>query len=72
MNYFSIVNLPVNGIKDMITGIVYDYETGNEASRRAAEIAAKAAQDAVIVSLGIPANKDSDLVNLQLAYIALQ
>jgi hypothetical protein len=71
MRFFSRLSNPT-AVRDMITGVTYPYEVGDNDSRLAAEVAAKAAQDAVILSLGLPANKDSDLVNLQLAYAASQ
>lgn len=68
MNYFSIVNLPVNGVKDMITQIVYPYSGPSD--RLAAEVAAKAAQDTVKASLGLP--ESAGLAEWQAAYLASQ
>lgn len=70
MNYFTTVNLPVNGIKDMITGVVYPYENGNLASRQSAEASARAAQNSVKISLGLP--ESAGLAEWKAAYAASQ
>jgi hypothetical protein len=71
MNYLSITNIP-NGVKDLITGTIYPYNTGDDTGRRAAERSAVVAQNIVISNLGLPAKSDSDLINLKVAYAASQ
>jgi hypothetical protein len=69
MNYFARVSNPT-AIKDQITGLLYVYEVGNAASRRSAEVDAKAAQQTVKANLGLP--ETASLSEWKAAYIESQ
>lgn len=70
MNYISEVNLPTNGYRDMVTGTVYQYANGDAKGREAAHRAAVEAQNALRVSLGLPAGVD--LASFKEAHAASQ